>query len=229
MEYTKLTNNALITQLIEDKDVLAIYLGGSRLLNLELSESDYDIIVVSKNKAILEHYGAYLGQINGCNAHVIPVYFYDVVKKLNMPEENLKASQALCLLQFLWTDTDYIYQSDEYKCIKNILNNYYNKLGYFCLEKLLEILIKPNSDNLYIKADYHYVCFEFLLSNFEKDNRLFLTNEQKEQLKTTKKLRKVNREILALLPDRLFKQYQLWYRNYQEIYQEVLACQKQFI
>jgi hypothetical protein len=31
------------------------------------------------------------------------------------------------------------------------------------------------------------------------------------------------------LPDRLFKQYQLWYKIYQEIYQEVLACQKQFI
>jgi hypothetical protein len=32
---------------------------------------------------------------------MIPVYFYDIVKKLNIPEENLKASQALCLLQFL--------------------------------------------------------------------------------------------------------------------------------
>ena len=229
MEYIKLTNNTLISQLIEDKDVLAIYLGGSRLLNLELSESDYDIIVVSKNKAILEHYGAYLAELEGCRTHIIPVYFNDIIKKLNTPEENLNASHALCLLQFLWSDKNYIYQSDEYKSIKAILNNYYDKLCYFCLEKLLEILIKPNSNNLYVKSDYHYVCFEFLLSNFEKENKLFLTAEQKEQLKEIKQSRKVNSEILTLLPDRIFKQYQLWYKYYQEIYQEVLACQKQFI
>lgn len=225
----KILNNDLIKQVIADKDTLAIYLGGSRLLNLELSTSDYDIILVSKNKAILGLFGVNLEVFEGSKVHIQSICFSDIIKNLKAPNENVKAVQALCLLQFLWQDIDYLYQSEEHKAIQNILKNHYDKLCYFCLEKLLESLEKPQVNILYLKSDYHYICFDFMLANYEETKQLFLTLNQKEQIKLIKKNKKVPIQIIELLKNRTFKQYQFYYKDYEKIYQEVVACQKQFI
>ena len=124
----KLLNNTLIKELISDSDTLAIYLGGSRLLNLELSGSDYDIIVVSKNKAILSLFGAKIDVFEGNTIHIQPTYFYNILKAFNNPYENMKAIEALCLLQFILPEVDYIYQSEEHIAIKNTFNSHYMKL-----------------------------------------------------------------------------------------------------
>ena len=224
-----LLNNQIIKDLITNNNTLAIYLGGSRLLNLELSGSDYDIIVVSKEKAIMELNGAHLGIYSNNKVHIQSICFYDIIKNLNMPNENPRAVQMLCLLQFLLDDIDYLYQSEEYKSIQNILKKYYDKLCYFCLEKLLENLGKPQINSIYLKSDYHYICFDFMLSNYKKYKKLTLTSEQKDQIKLIKETRKVPAKIIDTLEKRTFKQYQFYYKDYKEIYQEVVACQKQFI
>jgi hypothetical protein len=44
-----------------------------------------------------------------------------------------------------------------------------------------------------------------------------------------KETKKVPAKIIGTLEKRTFKQYQFYYKDYKEIYQEVVACQKQFI
>ena len=196
----------------------------------ETGRSNYDIIVASKNKSILELYGANLELQEGIKVHLMTTCFTSTIEKLNTPEENLRTADLVCLLQFLWPSiNDFsIYQTEEYKTIKNILIKYSDKICYFCLEKLLESLKEPQINLGYVKTDYHYICFGFLLSNFKQYNKLFLTSVQKEQLRTIKSTKKITEQIINSLRVTLFKQYQLWYKEYKEIYQEVIACQKQF-
>lgn len=224
----KLLNNNLIKELIADSNTLAIYLGGSRLLNLELSESDYDIIVVSKNKAILSLFGAKIDVFESNTIHIQPAYFYNILKAFNNPYENMKATEALCLLQFILPEVDYIYQSEEHSVIKNTFNSHYMKLCWLCLENLLDALDKPKQNRKYIKSNYHYVCFNYMLSNFTLTNNLFLTSEQKEILKTIKATRKIPIEIIESLVNNIIRRHLFYYEQYKEIYQEVISCQKKF-
>jgi hypothetical protein len=224
----KLLNNNLIKELIADSNTLAIYLGGSRLLNLELSESDYDIIVVSKDKAILGLFGAKIDVSEIDNIHLQTVYFYNILKAFNNSYENMKATDALCLLQFILPEIDYIYQSEEYITIKDIFNSHYIKLCWLCLENLLDALDKPEQNKKYIKSNYHYVCFNYILSNFILTNNLLLTSEQKENLKTIKAIRKVPIEIIESLDNSIIRRHLFYYEHYKEIYQEVISCQKKF-
>ena len=224
----KLLNNTLIKELISDSDTLAIYLGGSRLLNLELSGSDYDIIVVSKNKAILSLFGAKIDVSDTSDIHLQTVYFYNILRAFDNSYENMKAAEALCLLQFILPEVDYIYQSEEYLAIKNIFNSHYIKLCWLCLENLLDALDKPKQNRKYIKSNYHYVCFNYILSNFTLTNNLFLTLEQKEILKTIKATRKIPAEIIESLVNNIIRRHLFYYEQYKEIYQEVISCQKKF-
>lgn len=225
----KLLNNNLIKELIADSNTLAIYLGGSRLLNLELSKSDYDIIVVSKDKAILGLFGAKIDVFEANDIHLQTTYFSNILKAFNNSYENMKATEALCLLQFIWPEVDYIYQSEEYVAIKDILNNHYIKLCWLCLENLLDALDKPEINKRYIKSSYHYVCFDYILSNFILTNTLLLTSEQKEILKTIKVTRKVPIEVIDSLANNCIRRHLFYYEQYKEIYQEVISCQKKFI
>lgn len=217
-------NVQLIRQLLSDKDTLAIYLGGSRLFGLELPDSDYDVIVISKNKAILGLFGETLG-IPGINVHLQTIYFPMALKWLSMPSENVKEVHAVCLLQMLWPDILYFYKSEEYSSIKTILETYSDEMIYFCLEHLLEMLDHPDGNKKYIKAHYHYICFDTLLNNYISHNKIFFSPEQILQLREIKKKRMVSIKTT----NRIFKQYQLYYEQYIKIYQEVIACQKKFI
>ena len=224
----KLLNNQLIKELIADSNTLAIYLGGSRLLNLELSESDYDIIVVSKNKEIWGLFGAEVDSYEASDIHLQTVYFYNILKAFNNSHENMKATEALCLLQFIWPEVDYIYQSKEYIAIRNIFNNYYAKICWLCLENLLDALEQPGQNKKYMKSNYHYVCFSYILSNFILTNTLLLTPAQKENLKLIKIMRKVPTEIIDSLDVSIIKRHLFYDNCYKEIYQEVILCQKKF-
>lgn len=225
----KILNNTLIKELISDPNTLAVYLGGSRLLNLELSNSDYDIIVVSKNKAIQGLFGAYIEEFEQNTIHLQTVYFYNILKALDNSNENMKSIEALSLLQFIWPDIDYLYRSEEYKLLQTIFNKHYSKLCILSLENLLDSLSKPEKTNNYTKSKYHYICFNFILNNYKLTDRLFLTNSQKELLKQIKSTKVIPTNVLDSLVTRNSRQHLFYYNYYKEVYQEVITCQKKFI
>jgi hypothetical protein len=141
----------------------------------------------------------------------------------------MKATEALCLLQFILPEIDYIYQSEEYITIKDIFNSHYIKLCWLCLENLLGALDRPEQNKKYIKSNYHYICFNYILSNFILTNNLLLTLEQKEKLKTIKATKKIPIEILESLNNNITRRHLFYYDQYKEVYQEVISCQKKFI
>ena len=225
----KILNNQLIKELIADPNTLSIYLGGSRLLNLELSTSDYDIIVVSKDKAIQGLFGAYIEEFEQNTIHLQTVYFYNILKAFDNPYENMKSMEALCLLQFIWPNVDYIYQSEEHKLLQNIFKKHYAKVCLLSLENLLDSLAKPEKNKHFTKSNYHYVCFENIFNNYQLTNELFLTDSQKRTLKRIKGIRKVPECVRASLKVRNSRQHLFYYDYYKEVYQEVITCQKKFI
>ena len=232
MDFNEITqevlNNDIIKQLIQDTDTLAIYLGGSRLLDLELPKSDYDIIVISKNKAILGLFGESLSGLS-INAHLQTIYFKKAIEWLQMPFENAKDIHMLCLFQMMWPDVLYFYKSSEFIAIQEVVNSHRNEMIYFCLEQLLSALDYPTVNKSYIKAHYHYICFKLILDNYIHFNELFLTSEQRAALVNLKLIRKIPKELLDSISEQIFKQYQLYYYKYIKIYQEVITCQKKFI
>lgn len=219
----KILTSNLITSLITSNNVIAIYLGGSRLLHLDSPESDYDIVVLTKNKSLLNYQGVPL-HIDDYIIHLEITSVKSAIDIIKNPLmlSSFKTSDSILSL-FLLSDEFIIYKTQGFIQLKNAVLHYIKPLGILALENTLNILINRISTErlIYTKNMYYYLTAHFLLTNLLATNKIYLTENQRNtliKLKTTKRIPEVLRlAIYNRYPHKYFtSQY-----SYSDIYKEL--------
>jgi predicted nucleotidyltransferase len=185
---SKILYSEIISTLIQTSKVLAVYLGGSRLLGLDSPESDYDIIVIAEDNSLNNYQRASI-PLDNYKVHVHIHSFENVISLIANPLLLDGFQNCLVLIDsILLDDSNLIYISKKYEKIKHIILKYKEPLTVLCLETRLNAIYNTISYPIvrYNKRYYHYLLMYFLLTNFIKDKKLFLTEAQTITLKEFK-------------------------------------------
>lgn len=214
-----------LTDLILTGNVLGIYIGGSRLYNLETPDSDYDIIVVVNNSYLINFNKKPLSGIKDYKVHMHINPIDSIIDTLKTPTFIPNINYIGFLLDsFLLTEETILYSTTQFIDLINLFNKHKESLTILALEKILNNLtnrvIKPITN--YNKLYYRILFTYFLLYNYIERNTIEFTKAQKDILlvmKTNHIIHPIIYEVLENLKPHNF--YTNKY-SYDAIYQEVL-------
>lgn len=219
----KILYSDLITYLIKTNKIICIYLGGSRLYNLDSPESDYDIIVITKDNSLINHQRKVL-YINDLKIHLSIQHILDIINAIKNPKEIISYNINSFILDCLvLTEDNLIYSTKDYLYLHNVFIKYKEPLTILALENKLNSLYNKIylPINTYKKVYYYYLLNYFLLNNFKEFNNIFLTDIQIDILFKTKTSKMVSPLIYSALKEfKIYKYYTNSY-NYSSIYKEV--------
>lgn len=219
----KILYSNIITDLILTNKVIGIYLGGSRVLSLESSESDYDIIVITKDKS-LQCYHGYKIDIPGYKCHIQIGNIQDVLYSIKHFNK-ITTFNGNKLLQdlFLMSEDNIIYSTNDLLYLREFCFKYTKELYTLALENTVNNLTNKlyYPITTYRKKHYHLLVQYYLLKNFLTASTIGLTEKQKEILKVFK--------ITKVLPPAFFDalkglqpaKYLTSKYNYFNLYKEV--------
>lgn len=219
----KILYSDVITQLIISKNVLAIYLGGSRLYGLDSPESDYDIIVISKPNTLFNFNRKRL-DIGGFKMHILICPIDLVLDTIKNYSDTTGFQPTKTLLDILYGVNDFIvYSTPAFNHIKNVVLKHYDAIAALALENNILNMLSRISFPItkYHKIYYHWLLTIFMFDNFKKNNSLTLTSTQKKLLvdiKASQALPPILYE--SFKTTKHFKQLTYLY-NYKDIYKEV--------
>jgi predicted nucleotidyltransferase len=213
-----------LTDLILTNNVLGIYLGGSRLYNLESPDSDYDIVVIVNNHHLANFNRKHIASIKDYKVHMQINPLTSIVELLKNPIIIPNFNHISFVLDsFVLSEEAILYSTLEFKSLLNIFNTNKQCLSVLVLEKILNNLtnrvIKPIKK--YHKLYYRILFTYYLLQNCVTDNYLGFTEIQKDilvHMKTNHILPIQVYEVIENLKPHNF--YSCKY-SYDSIYQEV--------
>ncbi len=218
----KILYSNLITELILTNNVLAIYLGGSRFYNLDSSESDYDIIVISKGNSLLNYNKTKLIlNDKDIKIHIAIQPINSLLDLIKSPNNKgaFKINKGLIEL-LMGLDNKLIYSTQKFTSLHNILIKYNKELTYLalsnCIQNLKGRITLPVKG--YNKIYYHYLVMYFLFKNFKELNTLVLTTKQKEIITKFKYTKIIPMELYSALDLTINT---LYCYDYSKIYKEV--------
>lgn len=219
----KIFYSDIIIKLITTNKVLAIYLGGSRLLGLDSPESDYDIVVITKDNSL-----------NNFQKHYIPVENYTIhimihpiqgaINLIKQPKRLEGFHNSLVLIDsILCPEELFIYKTPEFKHFQQVVHNNKEALTILCLEARLNAIANTIGFPLtkYNKKYYHYLLLNFLLENFLATKELYFSQKQKDILKTFKSTQVIPAIFYEKLANRTPHKYFTSRYTYDSIYNEV--------
>ena len=198
---SKVLYSDLITELIKSGNVLAIYEGGSRFYNLDSSESDYDIIIISKPSSLL-NYNNTAVHLQGYNMHLAISPIDTILANIKEPLKikGFKSNKSLLEILHL-QDEHLLYSSSTFKSFLTIMNKYNKQLTILALENLLTTIYNRISFPIkhYEKKLYHYMVKYYLLQNYLISEDFYLTVEQQKLISTIKENRLISHELVSIL------------------------------
>jgi len=212
-----------ITDLILTNKIIGIYLGGSRLFYLDSPESDYDIIVITKDDSLFNYQSVKLN-IPNYNIHLHINSIKQWVNTIKNPKELTSYnSNKLTYEVFYVQPSEIIYDTPSFKDLRNIISKHLTPLCILALENSYNNLYNRINYPIikYSKIYYHYLLVYFLLETFKKTGVLHLLPQQRSvllELKTTQIIPSIFHEILKYPYP--FKYFTSMY-SYEEIYKEV--------
>ena len=184
----KILYSNLITDLIKTNKVLAIYLGGSKIYGLDSPESNYDIIIITKDYCLLNYNYTTLT----IEDYQIDISIQPIEELMNVLKEPFEFSDLQTLKNFLdityMNNKNLLYKSKYFNNFLNYIQEHNEAIVTLLLYKLknhLRFLIQPPVYT-YTKELYHYLLVIYLLENLKLSHELHLTSKQKEILKSFK-------------------------------------------
>jgi hypothetical protein len=219
----KILTSNLITSLITSNNVIAIYLGGSRLLQLDSPESDYDIVVLTKNKSLLNYQGTPL-HIDDYIMHLNITSLTSVLEAIKNPLTLTAFNTNLALASlFLLSDEFIIYKTSKFIKLKDAVVPYIKPLGILSLENILNILINkmPTEYLMYTKNYFYYLTTYFQLNNLLETNKIYLTEAQRNTLIKLKTTRRIPEVLILAIENRYPHKYFTSQYSYSDIYKEL--------
>ncbi len=217
----KILYSDLIVDLITTTKVYCIYLGGSRLLNLETPTSDYDIILVTDD-ATLYNYNKKCIPLEDLKVHIHIQSLQKIIQLIKNPTKPSDFHTTLALIDLL-SDKYFLYKSPKFTNLEQSLLKYKEALMCLALEKKVNFLYHRilNPAISYAKVHYHFLLSYLMLDNFKKTKQAVLTEDQKKSLINFKQ----QRLITPLFTDRYYKFKPGYYLsinyNYSPVYKEV--------
>lgn len=184
----KILYSNLITELILTNKILYIYLGGSRLLGLETSSSDYDIIIIAKDDSLYNYRRTKL-EIGDYHIHIEIISIEAVLNMIKYPEDTHGFRASLTLYDLLILPKEcFIYENRCFKHFNNTILKYKEELIYLALfQKLNSLYHKIFTPFLtYHKAHYHFLATYYMIENLKENNLVTLKDSQKAYLKNMK-------------------------------------------
>ena len=159
---TELKNSSFFSYLFEDNDVIMIYLGGSRAFNEHSENSDYDIVILTKNKPHRKE-GLFGLEYKGRKVH----WYYEELFDLFLPiTENWNILEPISTVNLLTVLDNIIYENPKYKAeINYILENHKElaKVGawnFLTYNNQFHEVLETNSAPRAGKISYHiYNCY----------------------------------------------------------------------
>lgn len=219
----KILYSDIILELIQTHKVIAIYLGGSRLLGLDSPNSDYDIVVLTKDNS-LNNYQKRLIPIEGYRIHTHINPIQNVIKLIKHPETLNGYHDSLIILDaILYKNKDMIYSTSKAKALRDSILKHKEALVVLCLEARLNAIYNTISFPIYHynKRYYHYLLMHYLLHNFITTKQLHLTPNQIKILKDFKSNRVIPASFYESLKSRYPHKYFTSTYKYEEAYKEM--------
>ena len=153
----KILYSNIVTDAILTHKIIGIYLGGSRVLSLESSESDYDIIVITKDDSLQYLHGERLN-ISGYKIHLQINNIKESIAIIKNPLKIHSFNRSKLISDLInLQDTDIIYSTKDLVYLQTITTKY--KEDLFIL-KWLVILSYPN-DKIEPQAKDNVVIDDF--------------------------------------------------------------------
>lgn len=193
-----------ITDLIQQKKIECIFLGGSSLEKLESSESDYNVIVITSDEYYNTVYKEDLFssykwlrfpktvQITICNLS----HLFNLIHRSPSSYNRYAYEQIKYLL--LLKEEDILFASKKFKNFYREIQKFKEPLGAFCLESSLHASKDLLLNDLllhYNKNIYNFYKALYYWNNFLNTNDIFLTEEQKRFLINLKETKKIPKNI----------------------------------
>jgi len=170
---SQIKNSSYLKRILDGKDVVLLYIAGSRLIDIIDERSDYDLVCLTNGGERIEHDEQYL-TYDETKVH----WSYVPITKL-IGNEN--GSLMSCFGEVLFSkisDEAIIYQNEKYHNLIEYLKlykTYVGHVGSYGLEmlhrELIERILQNNelTENNYCKFVYHICYASYYLNNEEPD------------------------------------------------------------
>ena len=219
----KIFYSEVINKLLCTTKVLAIYLGGSRLLGLDSPNSDYDIVVITKDNT-LNNYQRRPLHIDNLNIHLHIQSLKVAVPLIKYPKTLKGFETCLMLIDILECPEEmFLYKSKAFETLRESLKPYREPLIILCLETRLNGLYNKIHRPIvrFSKVHYHYLLTHFMLNNFLETKEFMLTYQQATILKAFKTTGTITPAFMDSLNNRYPHKYFTSKYTYEDIYKEV--------
>lgn len=218
----QILHSDLIVELIKTRQVLAIYLGGSRLNNLDSPESDYDIIVITSNEELCNHDKKIIPLNIRAHIFIAPITRMISLIKHSSSYTNIKDARNL-LETILLQEEEFIYLTKRFKNFRDTLLKYRDTIIKLSLEKIVYSLYTQIAFPItkYYKKYYHFLTYYYMLENFKSLNSYLLSEEQVENVLHIKENSIISNEFLSCLDSYNILSNTFMFTNCDHIYKEV--------
>lgn len=219
----KILYSNTILELLRTHKVIAIYLGGSRLFNLDSPNSDYDIIVITKDDSLNNHQYEHI-PLDGYRIHLMIHPIQNILELIKNPKSlNGYHNSMVILDSIMCNDNNIIYCTKKFKSIKETILKHQEAITILCIEARLNAIYNTIQIPIinYNKKYYHYLLMYYLLNNFINSKQLHLTQSQMQLLKDFKTNRVIPSAFYESLKNRYPHKYFTSKYSYEDIYKEM--------